>query len=386
MRIAIVTETFLPKWDGIANTLCHLLDYLEENGHTTQLFAPEGVVPCYGKTRVVHFPSIPFPLYPSLRLAPPMISDMRNSLLDFEPDVMHVVGPISLGIEALRRAKELHIPTVASFHTDVAGFAEQWGLGLFSNFVWQHLRELHNQAQLNLAPSHFTKQQLAKLGFKRLGVWSRGVNTGLFSPQRRSAEMRQRLSQGESGQPLLLYVGRLSPEKRIDLLKGALLANPDCRLAIVGDGPQRGWLENHFAGTPTHFTGQLRDEELAAAYASADIFTYTGAHETFGNVVLEAMASGLAVAAPASGGLLDFARHGENALLFRPGDVQDLSKAIARLSRDARLASRLAAAGRETASTRTWQQVLSGLMSDYNSLLARQFNPIHFELEDSYSS
>ncbi|MCW5876562.1 MAG: glycosyltransferase family 1 protein [Anaerolineales bacterium] len=384
MRIAIVTETFLPKWDGIANTLCHLLDYTEERGHTTQLFAPQGVVPCYGKTRVVHFPSIPFPLYPSLRLAPPL-SDMRESLLEFEPDVMHVVGPISLGIEALRRARELHIPAVASFHTDVAGFAEQWGLGLFSNFVWQHLRELHNQAQLNLAPSHFTKRQLARLGFKRVGVWSRGVNTGLFAPERRSQEMRARLSQGEPDKPLLLYVGRLSPEKRVDLLKGALQANPHCHLAIVGDGPQRGWLENHFAGTPTHFTGQLRDEELAGAYASADIFTYTGAHETFGNVVLEAMASGLAVAAPAGGGLLDFAKHGRNALLFRPGDSQDLSKVITQLRSDPQLAGRLAAAGRETARSRTWQRALDGLAEHYFSLLTHyQPQASALQLEDSY--
>lgn len=376
MRIALVTETFLPKWDGIANTLCHLLDHLEARGHTTMLFAPDGVVSSYKNTPVVRFPSVTFPLYPSLRLAPPLFIDMRKHLREFQPDVLHVIGPIALGVEGIRRGVELGIPTLASFHTDVAGFANQWGLGFTSNFIWSHLRELHNQADATLAPSQFTKRQLEGMGFQEVGIWSRGVDTQLFSPARRGEKMRQRLSGGEISKPLLIYVGRLSPEKRIDLLKPALLSNPHCRLAIVGDGPQEHWLRNHFAGTPTILTGALRGKELAEAYASADIFAYTGAHETFGNVVLEAMASGLAVVAPQSGGLLDFTVHGENALLFSPANIHQLASHIGELSTDTRLAGDLARAGLQTAAERTWELTLDGLIAQYQQLIDKHHGPL----------
>ncbi len=216
--------------------------------------------------------------------------DITEPLYDFHPDVVHVVNPFSLGVEGIRAARALALPLVASYHTDVPGFAEHWGLGILNDFFWNYFRGLHNQADLNLAPSNFTQRQLQIMDFARVEVWTRGVDTNLFSPECATKEMRERLSGGEPDKPILLYVGRVSPEKRIDQLKAVIGNNPQCRLSIVGEGPQLEQLRHLFAGTPTVFTGSLRNEELATAYASADVFVYPGSKETFGNVVLEAMA------------------------------------------------------------------------------------------------
>ncbi len=369
MRIALFTETFLPKTDGIVNTLCHLLDHLARRGHTVLLFAPAGGPTHYAHTPVIGLPAVPFPLYPELRLVPPTV-DVRDWLAAFSSDLIHVFNPVSLGVAGLRHARQLGIPAAASYQTDLPGFAVRWGLGLFSDLLWGYLRWVHDQADLNFCPSRFTMAELASRGFRNLRVWGRGVDAERFHPRQASVEWRARLSDGHLEAPLIITVGRLAPEKRIAMLRPLADALPQVRLAIVGDGPARWLLEHQFADTPTVFTGYLRGAELAAAYASADIFVLTGANETFGNVVLEALASGLPVVVPSTGGQLDHVRDGINGLIFEAEDKNALVAQVARLADDLPLARRLGSAGRTYAKTQRWEQVLDGLIADWQSIVS----------------
>lgn len=371
MRIALFTETFLPRVDGVTNTLCRLLDHLAARGHESILFAPEGAPACYAQTPVIGLPGRRLPMYPDFKLISPF-APIAEPLRSFAPDLVHTLNPVTLGLAAIRRARKLGVPVVASYHTDVPGFMMRWGYRWPAALMARYMCWVHNQADLNLCPSSVTLEALIRQGYRRVKVWGRGVDTTLFNPNKRSTAWRSRLTGGQTDRPLLLFVGRLSHEKRIHWIHRVLNALPEVRLAIVGDGPARPALQRLFFDAPVVFTGVLRGEDLAAAYASADIFVFPAANETLGNVVLEAMASGLPVVAPRSGGLLDHAVHGETALLFEPEDCQALVTAVSELVHDPARAKRMGQAGRARVEPRTWAAVLDGLLDDYRTLLASQ--------------
>jgi glycosyltransferase involved in cell wall biosynthesis len=368
MRIAIFSETFLPKWDGVANTVSHLLEHLANRGHQSLMFAPEGAPERYAATPIRGLPSLAFPLYPDLRLVPPVFN-VERELRAFAPDLVHVVNPAFLGLVGLRQARALGLPLAASYHTDLPGYTTTYGVGLLKETVWSYFRWLHNQAALNLAPSHFTKRQLEAHGFQRVKVWSHGVDTERFHPRHRSAAWRRRLTGGHPDAPLLLYVGRLAPEKRLDWLRPLLDGLPGTRLALVGDGPIRTELETLFAGSPTVFTGYLQGEELSHAYASADLFVFPSDSETFGNVVLEAMASGLPVIAAGAGGPVDLVQDGYNGYLFEASRQEALLILTRRYLSDARATQRLARNARTYAETQRWDVVNDLLLDDYQLLI-----------------
>ncbi len=366
MRVALFTETFLPKVDGIVNTLTHLLDHLEMRGHEALLFAPQGSAKRYGRTRVIEVPAFSFPGYGELRLGYPWHRGFVPARLEgFDPDVVHLLGPVATGLVGLRHARRMGLQIVSSFHTDIPGFARQWGLGGLSPALWRALRWVHNKTDITLAPSMTTADELVEAGFDNVGIWSRGVDTALFNPGRRSAEWRERLTDGNPHSPLLLYAGRLSPEKRVSWIRRALESLPTFRLAVVGDGPARAELEATLPRERTVFTGWLEGEDLASAYASADAFVFPGANETFGNVVLEAMASGLPVIAPDRGGLLDFVEDGATGVLFDSEDPAALARAVLRLAQDEALWQRLRRRSREVALSRSWPDALDDLIESY---------------------
>ncbi|MCB1174038.1 MAG: glycosyltransferase family 1 protein [Leptospiraceae bacterium] len=365
MRIAFFTETFLPNFDGVVNTLCRLLQYLEGQDHEVVVFAPEGGPQQYAGARVIGRYGMPFPLYPEIKLVSPL-DNFEKELLEFKPDLVHVLNPISLGMAGIWHARQLEIPLVASFHTDVAGFAERWGFGFISEMIWTYSRMLHNQALVNWAPSHATATILRERGFERVSVWSRGVDAKHYHPLRRDMDMRRRLSAGNPDAPLLLYTGRLSQEKRVNWIKRVLKSRPDVRLAIVGDGPYRTELEKLYKGTAAVFTGALRGLELAQAYASADIFVFPAANETFGNVVLEAMASGLPVITANAGGPLDFVQHKENGLVFQHTNRKSFKKRVLQmLKKSPQERKAMGLRGRRLAAERSWASVFSSLMAEY---------------------
>jgi glycosyltransferase involved in cell wall biosynthesis len=368
MRIAVVAETFLPKIDGIVNTLCHLLEHLSRRGHQALVLAPSGAPDRHADMPVVGFPAVRVPFYPELRLALPN-GRLSACLDEFRPDLVHVANPLLLGSAAMRLARRRGIPVVGAYHTDMAGFADGWGLGVLRPLIWAMVRAAHGRADLNLCPSQVTLAQLREQGIPRLSVWSRGVDAELFRPSRRDIGWRHRLTDGQVDRPLLLYVGRLSPEKRVDWLADVLDLMPFARLAVVGDGPARPSLEMRLAGRGAVFTGYLSGYALAAAYASADVFVFPGAHETFGNVVLEAMASGLPVVAPAAGAVTELLRHEQNGLLFDPGSRAAMAEAVLRLAQQPLLARRLGRQARLDAEERGWPLVLDGLLDRYQELL-----------------
>jgi glycosyltransferase involved in cell wall biosynthesis len=370
MRIAYFTEVFLPKIDGIVVTLTHLLEHLEQRGHESIMFAPKGTVSSYADTEIFHHTSVRPPFYPELRVALPL-ARVEKELLKFKPDVVHLVNPTSLGIAGLMAARKHNIPVVASYHTDVPGFARRWKLGFLSGPIYGYYRWVHNQANVNLTPSEFTLRQLKDKGFKRLSVWKGGVDITRFHPSSASKELRKRLSAGEVKKPLVLFVSRLSREKRGDWLLPLVKKIPGIRLAIVGDGPDRKRLERLFKGTPTVFTGYLRGQELASAFASGDIFAFTGAEETYGNVVAEAMASGLPIVAPRSGGVVDLVEEGVNGYLYSPEDQQEFIEAVRDLAEHPKKAEKMGAAGQKKAEQYAWETTMDPLLDLYATMIKK---------------
>lgn len=317
MRIALFTETFLPKVDGIVTRLRHTVEHLQRSGDRVMVVAPDGGITEYQGAKVYGVTGFPLPLYPELKMALPRPA-IGQALEEFQPDIIHVVNPAVLGLAGLYYGKALKIPLVASYHTHLPQYLQHYKLGMLEGLLWELLKSAHNQAQLNLCTSTAMVEELTAHGIERVDLWQRGVDTELFHPELASEEMRSHLAQGYPDNPLLLYVGRLSAEKEIERIKPVLEAIPGARLALVGDGPHRAALEQYFAGTPTHFVGYLTGRELGSAFASADAFIFPSRTETLGLVLLEAMAAGCPVVAASSGGIPDIVTSGVNGFLFDP--------------------------------------------------------------------
>ncbi|GAA6618447.1 glycosyltransferase family 4 protein [Scytonema sp. NUACC26] len=331
MRIALFTETFLPKVDGIVTRLRHTVDHLQRNGNQVLVIAPDGGITEYKGARVYGVSGFPLPLYPELKMALPRPA-IGHTLEEFKPDIIHVVNPAVLGLAGIFHSKYLNIPLVASYHTHLPQYLQHYGLGMLEGLLWELLKTAHNQASLNLCTSTAMMEELASHGIERVYLWQRGVDTESFNPDNVCQQMRSRLSQNHPESPLLLYVGRLSAEKEIERIKPILEAIPEARLALVGDGPHRQTLEKYFAGTNTNFVGYLVGRELASAFASADAFIFPSRTETLGLVLLEAMAAGCPVVAARSGGIPDIVTDGVNGYLFEPeADVQSAVTATIRL-------------------------------------------------------
>ncbi len=370
MRIALFTETFLPKIDGIVTRLKHTVEQLQRQGHQVLVFCPEGGLKEYKGAKIHGVTGMPLPLYPELKLAIPRPT-LRQALEKFKPDLIHVVNPAVLGVGGIYYAKQLNIPLVASYHTHLPQYLQHYGLGALEGLLWELLKLAHNQAKLNLCTSSAMVNELQNHGIERVDLWQRGVDTELFQPHLTSQKMRSRLSQGHPDAPLLLYVGRVSAEKQIDEIKPVLQAIPQARLAIVGDGPHREALEAHFAGTPTFFAGYMQGLELATAFASADAFVFPSRTETLGLVLLEAMAAGCPVVAAASGGITDIVTDGVNGYLFDPQDPLGAVSATQRLLGATEERERLRQNARQEAERWGWPAATAQLVDYYQQVLGR---------------
>ncbi len=369
MRVALVCETFLPDVNGVTTTLCRLLEYLQQHGHEALLFAPQGAPTSYAGAEIVPLSGMPLPLYPEVKLTPPQ-PGLTARLRQFQPDLVHLVGPVVLGAIVPGIVRRLGLPLIASYHTDFGAYSRHYGFGFLQHGVNAWLRWIHNRCRINLCPSSFTLRVLRSAGFRRLRIWGRGVDTERFHPRYRSEAWRSAVG-ARSGERILLYVGRLAAEKRIDLLPEAIRGIPDVRLVFVGDGPFRAELQRRCAGLPVHFTGYLKGNDLATAYASADVFLFPSDTDTFGQVIQEAMASALPVIAARAGGAIDLIHHGQNGYLFAPGVATDLRARLRELlaNDDQRLAQGIA--GRTIAEQRSWPRVMNELMGYYAQVCRR---------------
>lgn len=357
-----MTESFLPQVNGVVNSVRHVVDHLVDRGHEALVVAPAPGPSEYRGVEVVRVRSLAVPMYRSFPLGLPD-RQVEEALAAFRPDVVHLASPIVLGWSGLRAARRLGIPTVAVYQTDIPGFLRQYRLpGDAACARW--VARLHRRSTRTLVPSRAAHAQLEALGVDNLHVWGRGVNLGLFSPHNRDGALREGWARpgGHGGDVIVGYVGRLAAEKQVRRLVD-LAGIPGIRLVVIGDGPERKYLERRLPGAT--FTGILGGTDLARAFASLDVFVHTGSHETFCQTIQEAQASGVAVVAPAAGGPLDLVRPGWTGLLYDPADASSLRGAVLRLSGDEALRARLAANGVARVANRSWTHVIDELVAEH---------------------
>jgi phosphatidylinositol alpha 1,6-mannosyltransferase len=364
MRVALVTESFLPQVNGVTNTVCRILEHLAAQGHDALVVAPGPGPESYAGFPVVAVPGVGLPGYREFKLGLPT-RRVERILRAFGPDLVHLASPIALGAAGARAARRIGVPCVAVFQTDIAGFARQYGFRGTDAMIWSWIRHIHRQAEVTLVPSRASYEQLRAQGIPRLARWARGVDAERFNPAHRDEQLRSWLL-GDR-EVLVGYVGRLAGDKRVHLL--AHLADlPKVRIVAVGDGPAATSLRTLIpsAALPGFLSGQA----LSAAYASFDVFVHTGADDTFGQCVQEAMASGVPVVAPAVGGPLDLVRPGHTGLLFEPDDVEDLRRQVGTLVANPGLRAAYGINARETVLARSWASVCDELLGHYAAALS----------------
>lgn len=362
-RVAILAESFLPKVDGVVKTTYLTTRYLQETGREVLIFAPDIAVDYVGESRVIPLPSISLPQAPETRMALPNPIVARH-IKDFAPDLIHLFSPAAMAVNGMAVGRHLNLPVIANYQTDLPGYTEQYGFPLLSGPVNRWLRYIHNGCHLTLAPTQTIIEQLRAVGYRRVRRWGRGVDTERFNPLQRRAAMRQRLLNGRASDSLLcLFVGRLAQEKRIDLLL-QVAETAGVSLTIVGDGALRGALEAQFAHTDTAFTGYLIGDELAQAYASADIFVFPGEHETFGQVIQEAMASGLPAVVVDAGGAPEVIIDGLSGITVQPTPAA-FAEASARLRDLPEVRQAMSANARALAEQRPWAALMAQLEGYY---------------------
>jgi glycosyltransferase involved in cell wall biosynthesis len=365
MRIALFTETAPPSVNGVVRRLDHTIRRLTDLGDEVLVFAPSGGPARWHAADVFGAPSFPLPWYPEIQIGMPRPL-VRARLARFAPDVVHAVNPAVLGAGGMLYARTLGIPVVASFHTHLPKYLHHYGLGVFEQLAWDVLRSFHNQADVNLAISVLVAEELRRRGMERVELgWRGGVDTVMFHPDKRSLEVRSRLSEGHPEAPLIVSVGRLGAEKGLELLGPLLDRVPGARLALVGDGPHRPLLQQQLASRPAHFAGYLTGEELASAIASADVLVFPSETDTLGLVILEAMASGTPVVAAMSGGAPDLVDDGRTGFLFAPSDVAGASAKVARLLKDRVTRELIRVAGRVQADRWSWAEAVRDLRGAY---------------------
>ncbi len=362
MRVAVVTESFLPQVNGVTNTVRQVVDHLGRMGHEAMVIAPGPGPDDYRGVPVVRVRSVGLPGYRDFPLGLPDAA-VERALAAFRPDVVHLASPIVLGAVGLRAARKLGLPTVAIYQTDIAGFVRHYGLRA-DVLTAKWVGRLHRRATRTLVPSRSSYAQLEAMGVCDLHLWRRGVSLDLFGPDRRSEELHRTWvgSAGADCEVVVGYVGRLAPEKQVRRL--AEIADlPGVRLVVVGDGPERAWLERRLPGA--RFTGMLGGADLARAFASLDVCVHTGESETFCQTVQEAQASGVAVVAAGAGGPLDLIDHGRTGLLYDPRDRGSLRTQVAALVGAPALRDQLAARALTDVAERSWARLVEQLVTDH---------------------
>jgi phosphatidylinositol alpha 1,6-mannosyltransferase len=382
MRVAIITESFPPDVNGVAHSVLRVAELLAESGHHPLVIAPQ---PPRGRRGdsfafpVVRVPAVPLPGYPSFRLGRPS-HRVRDALIAHRTEVVHLASPVCMGAHGAHVAGRLGLPAVAVYQTDLPAYARAYRLGRAGEaFAWHWLRGIHNSTARTLAPSTATATGLHAQGIDNVWLWGRGVDTTRFDPARRSQEVRSALGNSALGNSalgnsalgnelLVGYVGRLATEKRVERLAG-ITALDGVRLVIVGAGPAEAMLRQHMPGAT--FLGERSGDELAAIYASLDVFVHSGPYETFGQTLQEAAASGLPVVAPAAGGPLDLVEDGVTGYLVPPANPDAFTSAVARLAADPAMRAEFGAAGRRKVLGRTWPVLTRELVGHYTAVLGR---------------
>jgi len=380
LRIALVTETYPPEINGVAMTLGRMVDGLLRRGHAIQLVRPRQHaldVPAEQRAfEEVFATGVPIPKYDGLKFGLPAKARLARLWQHKRPDLVHVVTEGPLGWSAIGAARKLRLPVTSDFHTNFHSYSRHYGFGWLKAPIASYLRKFHNRTQATLVPTRALAQELGSAGYENLAVVSRGVDTGQFNPSRCSTELRASwgVKDTTADDLVVLYVGRLAPEKNLPLVLEAFAAiravRPEARLVFVGDGPLRGSLQ---ASCPAAiFAGMRTGADLAAHYASADLFLFPSLTETFGNVTTEALASGLGVVAYQYAAAADLIADGTNGRHAPPGDTAAFIAAAADLAGDREQLQRLRAAAPASVAQLDWETIhdcfartLSGIVASH---------------------
>jgi len=363
MRVAIVTESFLPQVNGVTVSVQRLTENLRARGHEVLIIAPDGGVSEWAGTRVVRVPSVPLPGYSGHRVARPW-PWLASTLRAFGPDLVHLASTAVLGAQAAEAAERLDVPCVAVYQTDLASYAALYRAPGTARAVWRWLRWIHGRAAITLAPSSQAVTELQAHGVPRVRRWPRGVDLERFHPLKRDQALHDELAGG--ARTVVGYVGRLAAEKQVHLLAG-VDRDPDVQVVVIGDGPFRAALERDLPNA--RFLGAQTGARLAALYASLDVFVHTGPFETFCQAAQEALASGVPVVAPAAGGLLDLVDDGRNGHLYPPGSGTELADAVRGLAADPVRRGRLGRAARESVLGRSWSAITDDYLAHVEDVL-----------------
>ncbi|MBC2580055.1 glycosyltransferase family 1 protein [Clostridium sp. DJ247] len=371
MKIAVFTDTFLPQINGVTNTLGKLVEYYEAANIEYLIFAPDNDIKENEHYNIERFFSLKFFLYPECRIAIPNFIRLNASLSNFNPDIIQLMTEFNMGISGLTYGKKHGIPTISNYTTNFSQYLNYYNLDFLENYTWNYMRWFHNQNDLTLCPSEEIRELLKNQGISNTDIFSRGIDSERFNPKLRSNDLRTQL--GVQDKLVFLYVGRVSPEKDLDILIESYKEvfkkyGNKIALIITGEGPYLEKCKNELP-KETIFTGFMKGRELAEIYASSDIFVCPSSTETFGNVILEAMASGLSVIGADAGGVKDTIKHRVNGLKFKPRDVNELINSMLELIEYEDLRNALKINGRNTGLSRSWNRIFDGLLDTYNDVL-----------------
>lgn len=369
LRVTLVTETYFPQVNGVSRTLDRLVRHCSNLGDQVQLLLPqypEGAVVLPAGVESRAWRAMPLPFYREVALPLVTPGGVADALATFRPDLVHIATEGPLGWAALRAASRLQQPVVSSYHTNFAEYLARYRAGLLAPLCWSYLRRFHNATRMTFCPTPSTRRELESRGFRNVAVWSRGVDCEHFHPAKRDPGLRTALGIAPD-EIVLAYAGRLAAEKNLDMLIKAWRALPErgrCRLLFIGDGPLRRRLEEQ-AGDRGIFAGYRHGEELARMYASADLFVFPSVTETFGNVVLEAMASGLPAIGFAVQGPGDIIQDGRTGRLVRTVHADALRQAMSTVLADEQQRIQMAQRARRHAETQSWERIMGGLRNAY---------------------
>jgi phosphatidylinositol alpha 1,6-mannosyltransferase len=368
LRIAVVAESFLPQINGVTNSVLRILDFFQKNGHDAIVIAPEsnGGPSEYAGFEIIRVPAI------NVKGLIPIALPQQNakaSLVNFNPDIIHLASPALLGNYVARFARKLEIPTLSVYQTDLAGFANHYGFQLANATLNKFVGRVHSNSDRTLAPSSSACTYLNELGVPGVELWRRGVDSERFSPENRDEVLRKSLLGDRPDRTLIGYIGRLAHEKRLEDLI-SLDEQDDVQLVIVGDGPIRERLERKLPNAI--FTGFQNGQDLARMYASLDIFIHTGQHETFCQSIQEALASGVPVIAPNSGGPIDLVEDGKTGYLINTGNPKEIKRVVKLIQQSDAIEIRKVT--RESVVNRTWQSINQELINHYQELISNKKN------------
>jgi len=374
MKVAIFTDTFYPDINGVSRTLMHFTDYLESQGIIYKVFAPHSRSCEYVSEHIRRFNSFSLFLYPECRFAFPNVRSIKSELEDFAPDLIHVATPFNMGLCGLYLSKKLEIPLVGSYHTNFDHYLKFYNLSFLSSSLWKYMKWFHKPLKKVFVPSYETIKQLKNHDFRNMVVCPAGVDCALYHPGYDQPAVRKKF--GLSRKFILSFAGRLAPEKDVHTLIAIANAMPaelneQIEWLIIGDGPLREELEEQ-APANMKFTGYLTGTKLAEAYSVSDLFVFPSPTETFGMVVLEALASGTPAVTANSGGVKNIIKSGKTGITCEPGNAIEFTEAIVHLLKNDRLRRRFQFEARTYAMAQNWETIFEEMLWHYEEVIGGQ--------------